>query len=583
MTTNLISSKHQSIRGRLIMPRHLSEWDDRFWLGKISNVLPEIPLKRAFSGSASTRASIKSAGSLSTNNLLKLRPNTGTMKNAISLEREIFILKNQLDEVWNTKSVPEFHRNLFLTSLSFLKTSNLQLEAIKKESSNIKKNSAPVLCVITAINDRETLLKKLEEKSFEETNKPIFILEIGEMIKNIRQISLEVIDFIKIWRSYLQMPIAKFIWNNEDYFEKMKNDYKFILESPISKIIKFPPNCTTFFIQLKTQRNKNNSQESQNLFKVNPHLQARVLNAHRTLGIEITKLSIKKKRLIRQPKNQAIQLNFNFQISSAEEERPSQWESSESEDEAQHNAILSNDFQEAYLIEISEKMTKDIVRESCREMISASLVLFSSSILDKLITEVLSQQINQVATVAYQETKDGEYIDFQVQILQMAMEEILLDNFNSASSQYLAELISDIYSDDLNFAEIVQEAINEEHNWNVKIIILLFEELITDLLSEEWFEILIEDTLSYTRLDDMWKILPLTAQKQLYKTDREKIHNKIAEDFYFDILNSVVGDIWTFRIVHAVVNEEDDYDIDKILPIKEERTSKKRSTKINYS
>mmetsp|Transcript_9212 Transcript_9212/g.9178 ORF Transcript_9212/g.9178 Transcript_9212/m.9178 type:complete len:107 (+) Transcript_9212:1363-1683(+) len=105
----------------------------------------------------------------------------------------------------------------------------------------------------------------------------------------------------------------------------------------------------------------------------------------------------------------------------------------------------------------------------------------------------------------------------------------------------------------------------------------------TDLLSEEWFEILIEDTLSYTRLDDMWKILPLTAQKQLYKTDREKIHNKIAEDFYFDILNSVVGDIWTFRIVHTVVNEEDDDDIDKILPIKEERTSKKRNTKINYS
>jgi len=228
-------------------------------------------------------------------------------------------------------------------------------------------------------------------------------------------------------------------------------------------------------------------------------------------------------------------------------------------------------------------MTKDIVRESCREMISASLVLFSSSILDKLITEVLSQQIYQIASVAYQETKDGEYIDFQVQILQMAMEEILLDSFNSASSHYLAEMISDLYSNDLNFAEIAQEAINEEHNWNVKIIILLFEELMTDLLSEEWFEILIEDTLSYTRLDDMWKILPLTAQKQLYKTDREKIHNKIAEDFYFDILNSVVGDIWTFRIVHTVVNEEDDDDIDKILPIKEERTSKKRNTKINYS
>mmetsp|Transcript_9212 Transcript_9212/g.9177 ORF Transcript_9212/g.9177 Transcript_9212/m.9177 type:complete len:246 (+) Transcript_9212:589-1326(+) len=245
----------------------------------------------------------------------------------------------------------------------------------------------------------------------------------------------------------------------------MKTDYKFVLESPIAKIIKFPPNCTTFFIQLKTQRNKNNSQEPQNLFKVNPHLQARVLNAHRTLGIEITKLSIKKKRLIRQPKNQAIQLNFNFQISPAEEEeRPSQWESSESEDEAQHNAILSNDFQEEYLIEISERMTKDIVRESCREMISASLVLFSSSILDKLITEVLSQQIYQIASVAYQETKDGEYIDFQVQILQMAMEEILLDSFNSASSHYLAEMISDLYSNDLNFAEIAQEAINEEHN-----------------------------------------------------------------------------------------------------------------------
>mmetsp|Transcript_28542 Transcript_28542/g.28194 ORF Transcript_28542/g.28194 Transcript_28542/m.28194 type:complete len:128 (-) Transcript_28542:283-666(-) len=125
---------------------------------------------------------------------------------------------------------------------------------------------------------------------------------------------------------------------------------------------------------------------------------------------------------------------------------------------------LAIEFQEQFLFEHSDRLTNDIVSESCREMISASLVLFSSSVLDKYITEVLAQQIHQVAMVAYQETTDSEYIDFQLQIIQNAMEEILLESSEDTSSCHLAELISSVMSDGLNFTEIAQEAMDEENS-----------------------------------------------------------------------------------------------------------------------
>lgn len=166
-------------------------------------------------------------------------------------------------------------------------------------------------------------------------------------------------------------------------------------------------------------------------------------------------------RKTRTAKNQPIVLNYNFQV---DQEKSSEWDSEISIEESNDVLEMSKYFQEVYLKSFCDLIAVEIVNESCREMVSASLVLFSSSILDKYITEVLALEIHKIAYQAYQEINDSEYLDFQLAAINDALEELLYESALQISSEYLSVLISSTLSDDLNLAQIAQDSLDEEHS-----------------------------------------------------------------------------------------------------------------------
>lgn len=110
---------------------------------------------------------------------------------------------------------------------------------------------------------------------------------------------------------------------------------------------------------------------------------------------------------------------------------------------------------------------------------------------------------------------------------------------------------------------------------------MVFYDIMEILVKEDWLEILAEDQLSYSRLDEMWKILPPLVQSTIYKTERPKIIMRITEDIYFGILNEVVGNLWVGSIVNYVIGDTKGGDdiLEIIMPLQERRRTEKRNTK----
>lgn len=86
--------------------------------------------------------------------------------------------------------------------MNYLKEKNLQSEALKNELHSLKNNKAPIICVSTAIVLRESLLHKLKEKVDADIGnrdlfKSIYLLELEEIVRDLRVKSLEVVENIK--------------------------------------------------------------------------------------------------------------------------------------------------------------------------------------------------------------------------------------------------------------------------------------------------------------------------------------------------------------------------------------------------
>lgn len=224
------------------------------------------------------------------------------------------------------------------------------------------------------------------------------------------------------------------------------------------------------------------------------------------------------------------------------------------------------------IYEIDNKVSP-IVTECFNEMVAASLVLFSSSVLDKCIQEILNEQIPQIANEGYNEILDSEYIDFQAQILAEVMKEELSQVCEDCTVRILSDQLTEEYAQSLDIETWVNESIQEEVNWNEKIIIIVFEKLMEELVAEEWVEILAEEEVSDARMEQNWTLLPPNIQKQLLKSEGSKIQAKLYEKIWFDILNNVIGSTWVRGIVKECEDEirtgECCTDLDEIMPLGE--------------
>ena len=251
------------------------------------------------------------------------------------------------------------------------------------------------------------------------------------------------------------------------------------------------------------------------------------------------------------------------------------YEIKEISSESEEDELITKEIKQIS-IEISDEMIanfinqiiQDFVVESCKEMVSAALVLFSSSVLDKYIQEVLGGMIPKVAKEVYREYTDIEYIDFQDLIFKTVIEEELTRIVHNSNIMLVCSNIMSDYCCLLPIEELVNESILEENACNKEIINSVGNRLVDCLIEEEWVEILAEDEINSLRLEQIWKYLPPNLQKELNKTHFHKIADRISEEMYFDILNEVVGGIWTESIVHYCLNNQGEEILDIIMPVK---------------
>mmetsp|Transcript_14221 Transcript_14221/g.14296 ORF Transcript_14221/g.14296 Transcript_14221/m.14296 type:complete len:249 (+) Transcript_14221:663-1409(+) len=246
----------------------------------------------------------------------------------------------------------------------------------------------------------------------------------------------------------------------------MKNDIEFLLEGRILEYFSIPHHSNTFTITAhRTGLKELNLHRSIDKFpsKLLLSKSPRTItkSAEKYLGLNPKKVTPFQKKL---PPSESPPL-IQEPNESPKSERPSQYESSdedENEQKVKETTKLSNEITMNLISKLIDIQCTQITIDGIKEMIAAALVLFTSSILDKFLTEVLSEMIPQVAWEAKQEITDTEYIDFQVQILRAVLEEELLEAANETAKYQIADLLSSEYSLCIPIGEIVEESIAEE-------------------------------------------------------------------------------------------------------------------------
>ena len=217
---------------------------------------------------------------------------------------------------------------------------------------------------------------------------------------------------------------------------------------------------------------------------------------------------------------------------------------------------------EIFLNQVSESL----VIEAFKEMVSAALVLFSSSVLDKYIQEVLGEMIPKIAKEVYREYKDIEYIDFQE----------LTTIIYHLNLMFVASNIMKDYSCLLPLEEIANESIFEEKSFNTEIINTVCNHLVDCLIEEEWVEVLAEDEINNLRLEHIWIFFPPNLQKEINKSQFHQIVDRISEGLYFDILNEIVGGVWVESIIWYCINNETEEHLELVMPVKKKCKSTRK-------
>lgn len=134
---------------------------------------------------------------------------------------------------------------------------------IAKEIENLKKNKAPIQKVVLGIRARERLLADIQSFNFNETmGLDDYILQMSDKLQHLRILSLNVVECIMFWREQMlyaenqartddnnePIPIISFLWENENYFLKMKKDTDFLREHSCSQWFNFADKNDPFLV-----------------------------------------------------------------------------------------------------------------------------------------------------------------------------------------------------------------------------------------------------------------------------------------------------------------------------------------------
>jgi hypothetical protein len=526
-------------------------------------------------------------------------------------EDQVNALIVELGEVWRSMNIPECHRTAFMEYVGSLSKSDL-VKAATQELKALKAQEAPILKALAAVSNREDLIMQLQQfRVLEDSSgaqQSMQQYEAADLLHKYRQVSIEVVERITQWRRGLGSPDLRFIWEGVNYLNKMKHDADFMRHSDLNKVFSFPLEHDTFLsyisapvkkgsrwkrvlkvnlplssvmltrlkkaeIQVKMEETTFRHQEEIELRDDSCDVQVTVSDKPPRKSLEESEFSfseIIKKVSIRRPSTQAVpkllssslqasllqhhaslpQISFNQTSFVAPAVKRPKFVAEEVVEVA---GILS-------LMLIKEAMDTDVpllCSESCREVLVAALVLHSSTILDRLIIEVLYEIIPEVAREAWGEETDIEYVGFQAEVITGAICLELASGVNAWVREVIAEELNADWLWNVYFLDVVEQAIAEEIDLNGEIMFDFYTGLIDDIMEEEWIELLAENELEEALLDSKRLDMDPDLQSELYSREKPFFISKIAESMWFDWLNHILADIWLPRLVEADVNSID--------------------------
>ncbi|CAD8090787.1 unnamed protein product [Paramecium sonneborni] len=170
------------------------QWDNRFYLGKLS----DHEIKKQF---MIKKKSVK-------------RP-TSTNKIVVD-EKSLAIRLYDLQLLWEQFRIPQFHRAYFL------QYNEKDLDAILRETNEIKLKQSIVQKLMSLIKGRERCLNYLKQETFEEH-------KFSELLFHLRILTVNVIENFKKWRDSLNRCVR---WRLDeiDYLQKLRGDIDFLKE-----------------------------------------------------------------------------------------------------------------------------------------------------------------------------------------------------------------------------------------------------------------------------------------------------------------------------------------------------------------
>ncbi|OMJ70658.1 hypothetical protein SteCoe_31318 [Stentor coeruleus] len=505
-----------------------------------------LKLKNKTTSKTNKRQHIKQRNSLHCNTTIKSsRSFSAHNQNTILSQTEI--LKEELIITWQNFKIPQQHQKFFTQSIKLLP--KLQAASkIAQEIYNIENSNSNIISIIFSITKRESLLQTIHKKFQEQITKPEIFTHI-KTLQNLRDITLQVIEFIEIWKSEFLIS-EDYEWENTSYYEKLKTDSDFLCETNLGKFFNFFLSDPLLTGPVEPKFMKQHSFSIPFTYRQG----ARIRRAFKILNFIPIKLIKTQISTYISEIPLSTTVNIHTEISQV-----FFIESTVTEED------IRKEFLEA-IKEIVEKVLNDelnrkleiLVRESYKEIITASLALYSSSILDRIITEVLGEIIPVISKDSYNEVTDSEYIDIRNLIINEVMEEQMKSISNIQTNDILSVYVTEEVIGYLELFHLTLETIQEEIEENQSIVYIVVDEVIEEFLLEDWVEDLAEVELVQEKMENVWKDLPGHIQKEIYHYRKGDIMNRICEMIYFNILNDFVGKIWIEGLVQSFIKEERD-------------------------
>ncbi|OMJ94441.1 hypothetical protein SteCoe_2339 [Stentor coeruleus] len=458
---------------------------------------------------------------------------------------QIEILKEELDLTWRNFKIPEQHKKVFIKSLESIPKIQAASK-IAREIDNIEKGNANITSVISAINKRESLLQEIQKKFEEKLTKPEIFSHI-KLLQNLRDLTLRAIEFIEFWKSEYSLT-EQFQWINCIYYDKLKSDTNFLCETSLGKFFNF---CLSDpLLTGPTEPKVINKREFSIPFSYRQGSRVRKT-------FDILSFTPSQPLKIRS----SIQLNeipcTASEVTHTEISQIFQTELqiSDIENRKEINEICKMILENMIYKEVNTKL-EVYVTQSFKEIIAASLTLYSSSILDRVITEVLSELIPVIAKESHTEVTDSEYIDIRNLIINEVMEEQIQTISGTQINNILSIYVTEEVIGYLELFQITLQTIQEEMKENQSIVYIVADKIIEEFLIEDWAEDVAELELVQAKMENVWKDLPGHIQKEIYHHQKENIILRLCEMVYFGILNEFVGKIWLEGLVGSVIKEE---------------------------